>query len=230
MSEKTNMAKLIENKGMQFRDFKINVKTRTASKDGGDGKEHHVIEGMPVVYDSETVLCKYKDWTGMDVEVREVIAKGALDNTDMSDVIFNVNHCGRVYARHNDRCNDLELDIKDNGLMMRTELWDDDEGHKSLLRDIQRSHLDKMSFAFITKKFERSEEIDEKINSKIIRIKIIDIEKLYDVSVVDFPAYEATEISARRLMDAASINEEAASRNAASVARAKYNYYSNLEN
>ena len=228
MSEKDNIKKLIEGKGFQFRDFKINLETRAAEGEGE--KEKHSIQGMPVVYDQETVLCKYKGWDGENIEIRESIASGALDNADMSDVIFNVNHCGRVYARHNDRCNDLELNLKENGLEMRTELWDDDEGHQQLYRDIKRSHLDKMSFAFTVKKHERFEEIDEENNTKIIRLKITQIDKLYDVSVVDIPAYEATEISARRFMETASEHEEAASRNAVSVARAKYKFYLENEN
>ena len=82
-----------------------------------------------------------------------------------------------------------------------------------------------MSFAFTTKKYERSEEVDEDNNLKIVRIRITEIDKLYDVSVVDIPAYEATEISARRIVEAASDQEEAASKNAVSVARAKYEYF-----
>ena len=50
MSEKSNIKNLIEGKGVQFRDFKIDVKTR-AAEEAEDGKEHHIIEGMPVVYD-----------------------------------------------------------------------------------------------------------------------------------------------------------------------------------
>lgn len=224
MSEKSNIKNLIEGKGFQFRDFKIDVKTR-AAEEADDGKEHHIIEGVPVVYDTETVLCKYKGWDGQNVEIRETIVSGALDNADMSDVIFNVNHCGRVFARHNDKCNDLELNLKSDRLQMRTELWDDDEGHNQLFRDIKRAHLNKMSFAFTTKKYERSEEVDEDNNLKIVRIRITEIDKLYDVSVVDIPAYDATEISARRIVEAASDQEEAASKNAVSVARVKYEYF-----
>ena len=54
------------------------------------------------------------------------------------------------------------------------------------------------------------------------------IKRVLDVSAVDIPAYDATEISARRLFDAESKEHEAESRNAASVARAKFKFQEEL--
>lgn len=227
MSEKSNIEKLISNKGVQFRDFPINVTTR-AAEEGEEGTEKLIIEGTPIVYGSETLLYSYRDWDGRDVEIREEIVAGALDDADTSEVLFNYNHCGRVYAKHSARCNDLELWDAPDGYHMRTALWDDDEGHMQLYRDIKRGHIDKMSFAFTVAKYERVEEIDEEANKRTVRYKITAVERLFDVSAVDLPAYDATEISARRLYDAASKAEEAASKSAASVARAKWNFYKQL--
>lgn len=226
MSEKSNIDKLIENKGVQFRDFPINVKTRTSEDD--ETKTELIIEGTPIVYETETMLFSYRSWDGYDVEVKEVIDRNAMNETDVSDVIFNYNHCGRVFARHSDKCDDLKLWDEDDGYHMRTSLWDDDEGHKQLYKDIQRSHIDKMSFAFTVAESERTETKDDENKKRTVTHRIKKVAKLYDVSAVDLPAYDATEISARRILDAASEQDEAASISAASVARAKWNFINEL--
>ena len=109
---------------------------------------------------------------------------------------------------------------------METELWDDDEGHRQLYRDIKRRNIDKMSFAFTINSQEVTREELKEGDATIYKIhrKITGIERLFDVSAVDIPAYDATEISARRLLDAESKEQEAESIKAVSLARAKYNY------
>lgn len=221
MSERDNITKLIEERGVQFRDFQIkNIEIR---KDEEDGSERMLIQGTPCVFDSETLLYSFKGWDDYDVEVYESVDKDAFDNADMSDVIFNYNHCGRVFART--RNNSLKLNVnKPVGLEMETELWDDDEGHRQLYRDIKRGNIDKMSYCYQpgTLDYTLSEDNDAKKREYHYVLK--SIKRVLDVSAVDIPAYNATEISARRFFDAESIDEEAESRNAASVARAKFNY------
>ena len=150
----------------------------------------------------------------------------AFDEADMSDVIFNYNQGGRVFARTRNNSLKLNVNRDKKQLEMETELWDDDEGHKQLYRDIKRGNIDKMSFAFTIKSQERTTEETKENDVVVYKVhrKITGIDKLFDVSAVDIPAYDATEISARRMFEAESKEQEAESRKAVSLALARYNY------
>lgn len=216
-----NMERLMNNKGVQFRDFTIEgVEIRAAEE---DTPERLIIRGVPCVFESDTILYSYRGWDGMRHEVHEQVASEAFDDTDMTDVIFNYNHAGRVFARTRNESLRLKIN-KSRGLEMEAELWDDDEGHRQLYRDIKRGNIDKMSFAFNVTKFDERKEVDEDESTVRHFYTIRSIGRLFDVSAVDIPAYNATEISARRLFDAESEEHEAESRKAASLARARYNY------
>ena len=141
MEPKHNIQKLIDEKGVQFRDFKLkNMEVRQNE----DGTESMTIDGVACTFNDEVVLYKGKYY-----ECREKIADTALDGADMSNVIFNYNHCGRVYART--RNNSLKLTIANDGLHVKAELMSGDEGHAQLFRDIKTGLIDKMSFAFTVK-------------------------------------------------------------------------------
>lgn len=217
---KDNIEKLISEKEMQFRDFRLtNIETRKSE----EGKDQLVVEGIACNFDTETVLYKSQYY-----ECREKIASGVFDNCDMTDVIFNYNHCGRVYART--RNNSLTLSVESDGLHMRAILMPEDNGHAELYRDIQSGLIDKMSFAFHVN--ESSYEYIERADEPTIEIRTItEIDKLYDVSAVDIPAYDTTSISARRAFDAERERRAAESRKLEeeiaqkrSVALAMYNY------
>ena len=196
-----NIRRLIENKGMQFRDFRIgSIETRAA--EAGE-PEKLIIRGVPAVFDSETLLFKFRNWNNQEVEIYEKIDRDAFDEADMSDVIFNMNHGGRVFART--RNNSLILGInKEVGLKMETELWDDDEGHRQLYRDIKRGNIDKMSYAYRASKVDLFKEEDEDGGTIRMHYTVRKIERVFDVSAVDIPAYDATEISARKRIEAES--------------------------
>lgn len=198
-----NIEKLIAEKEMQFRDFRLtNIEFRKAEE--GSGKtDEYVVEGISCSFDQETVLYKGKYY-----EYREKIAKTAFDNCDMTDVIFNYNHCGRVYARTRNKS--LELEVKEDGLHMRATLNAEDNGHAELYRDIQSGLIDRMSFAFHVK--ESSYEYIERADEPNVEIRTVtEIDKLYDVSAVDIPAYDSTLISARTAFDAERERREAES-------------------
>ena len=190
-SEIDNIENLMNNKGVEFRDFSL-TKIETRAKE--DGQEELIVEGIPCVFNQETILYKGKYY-----ECREKIANTAFEEADMNDVIFNYNHCGRVYARTRNKS--LSLEMKSDGLHMRAVLMNDDEGHAQLYRDIKSGLIDKMSFAFSVK--ESNYEYIENQETANIEIRTITkIEKLYDVSAVDIPAYDTTTISARKAFDA----------------------------
>lgn len=204
-NEIENLEKLMNEKNVEFRNFKL---INSEEQKNQEGKSELILEGVACVFNNETIL--YKDAT---YELKEKIHPKAFENADMSDVIFNFNHCGRVYART--RNNSLKLTLKEDGLYVRIKLMGDDEGHIQLYRDIQNGLLDKMSFAFTVKKSEY--EYDESKVGFISERRIItEIEKIYDVSVVDISAYDTTSISARRAFE--TVREERA---AVSRSRAK---------
>lgn len=220
MSEKDNITKLIEEKGVQFRNFAIeNIEVRQETEDEG---EKLIIRGTPAVMENETQLYSFKGWDGYDVEVYEKVDTDAFDEADMSDVIFNYNHCGRVFARTRNNSLKLSVNKETKKLEMETELWEDDEGHKQLYRDIKRGNIDKMSYCYIpgTIDYEMKESAEDE--KREYHYTLRSIKRVLDVSAVDIPAYNATEISARRLFDAESEKHEAESKDAVSVARAKF--------
>ena len=205
MDPKDNIEKLMNEKEIQFRDFRV---TSIETRQNEEGKEELIVEGVPVTFNQETVLYKGKYY-----EAREVVSPGAFDECDMSDVIFNYNHCGRVYART--RNGSLSVWIESDGLHMRAILMSEDEGHKELYRDIKSGLIDKMSFAFHIEESEwKYVEIGDGYEIDIRTITKID--KLYDVSAVDIPAYDTTSISARGAFDA-----ERERRNAESIKKAE---------
>lgn len=148
-----------------------------------EGERQDYVHGVPVVFNTPTCLFEYEG-----VKFYEQIDRHAFDNCDMSDVIFNYNHGGRVAARI--RNNTLKLVINDVGMEMDAFLGGTQFG-RDLLEDIRGGYIDKMSFAFVVA--EDGEEYDQATHTRTItRIK-----KLYDVSAVDIPAYDTTSISAR---------------------------------
>lgn len=204
MNPKDNIEKLISEKECQFRDFRFtSVETRKAE----DGSEEMVVEGKACSFNDETTLYSYGNY-----EAREVIDHKAFNACDMSDVIFNYNHSGRVFARTRNKT--LTLEVKEDGLYMKALLRSDDQGHKELYEDIKTGTIDKMSFAFHVNKSEWSYIEDNGEGKEIDLRKIIEIDKLYDVSAVDIPAYDTTSISARNQFSAVSEMRAAESRKA----------------
>lgn len=154
---------------------------------GGEQESNElVVRGTPIVFDTPTVL-----WECDGVEYKEQIASGALDGCDMSDFIFNRNHGyndGTVYARTKN--NSLTYQVTQKELDIEAHLDKEDERHRALHRDIEKRRVDKMSFSFVV----REDSYDRDTHTRTI----LKIKKLYDVSAVDFPAYNDTSITTAR--------------------------------
>lgn len=200
MDPKDNIERLINNKEIQFRDFRLTAVERRQAE---DGKDELIVEGKACTFNDETILWKSKDY-----EAHEIVSPDAFANCDMTDVIFNYNHSGRVYART--RNNTLELDVREDGLYMKATLRANDNGHQELYNDIASGTIDKMSFAFHVN--DSKWEFEERDGVEIDIRTILGIDKLYDVSAVDIPAYDATSISARSQFSAVSEMRAAESR------------------
>lgn len=200
MNPRDNIEKLIAEKECQFRDFKLTTIERRQAE---DGKDELLVEGKACSFNDATILWKSKDY-----EAHEIISPDAFAECDMTDVIFNYNHSGRVYART--RNNTLTLEVREDGLYMKATLRADDNGHQELYNDIASGTIDKMSFAFHVN--DSKWEFEEKDGVEIDTRTILGIDKLYDVSAVDIPAYDTTSISARSQFSAVSEKRAAESR------------------
>lgn len=158
---------------------------RAASWESGEGEK---ITGYAVVFDQRTVL--YKDpITGL--EYGEIIDRHALDSADLSDVILRYDHEGRVLART--RNGSLRLTVDNHGLLIEADMSGTDEA-RSYYNDVKAGLIDKMSFAFTAS----GEEWEQETRTR--RVTVID--RLFDVSIVSFPAYEQTEVHARIAFEA----------------------------
>lgn len=180
------------NDGRQFR----NIVTMRAVSDESEDKKEYRVTGMATTFNQPYTLYEYKNWDGVDVEIREQIDSHAFDDCDMKDVIFQLNHEGRVYARTRNKT--LALSIEKEGLEVNAYLGGTEEGRK-IHEEIEKGYLDRMSFAFIVEDDKR-EEFTEGEKRVIVRT-ITNISKLYDVSVVSIPANDQTSISARSYCD-----------------------------
>lgn len=139
--------------------------------------EEMIIEGYAAVFNQVTDL----GWC------KEVIDVRAFDECDMKDCCLNYNH-GQSKAIARTRNGSLELIVDAVGLKIRAKLIDTTEGI-DIYKSVKAGLLDKMSFAFTV----RGEEWDYETDTRTIT----NIDKLYDVSIVDIPAYEGTSVFAR---------------------------------
>lgn len=157
----------------------------------GEG-EARIVEGYATTFNQP-----YELWRdGPDYIFLEQVDRGAFDKTDMSDVIMQYDHEGRVFARTNNGT--LELRTDDHGLHIRADLGGTEIG-RQLYEEIKGGYTDKMSFGFTVDADERL--ITEENGVVTILRTIKSIGKLYDVSAVSLPANNATEISARSWCD-----------------------------
>lgn len=143
-----------------------------------DGKM--VIEGYPITFNAPAT-----HW-GMT----EIIDREALKECDMTDVPLRYNHEEAFLILARTRNASLQLITDDIGLKMRAELIDT-QSNVDIYKSIQSGLLDKMSFAFTTEKEEYDYDTDTR--------RILKIDKLWDVSVVDVPYYDTTSVYARKL-------------------------------
>lgn len=164
--------------------------------------ENKVVEGDFSTYDSPYLLYSYNE-PGYRIEVWEQVQRGAFDETDISDVIFQYDHQGRVFARKSN--NTLELEFSETP-HMRAQLGGTEIG-RQLYEEIKGGYTNKMSFGFIVSqdRKDRTEETKEdgSVTYKVLRT-IEKVGKLYDVSAVSLPANDQTSISARAYADGVS--------------------------
>ena len=158
----------------------------------GTGTQYQV-RGYATTFDDE-----YELYNDGEFIILESIAPEAFRDTDMSDVVFQYNHTGRVFARTKNET--LKLSTDGHGLLVDADL-SKTSASRSLFEDIDARLIDQMSFAFVISQVERTTVEDTEARTYTVHLRITGIKKLYDVSAVDFPANPNTEISARSIID-----------------------------
>ena len=128
------------------------------------------------------------EWDG--VKYYEEIDRHALDEADLSDVIMQYDHQGKVLARKSN--NTLIIEPNEYGLFIAADL-SKSQAAKELYGEIKNGLITKMSWAFTIK--------EDKYNRETRTRTITKIKKVYDVSAVSYPANSDTEISARSWLD-----------------------------
>ena len=153
----------------------------------GEEDQKKIVNGYASTFDEP-----YKLFGGEGWELWEVVDRTAFDETDMSDVIMQYDHRGRVFART--RNNTLSVEPDEKGLFISADLGGTEIG-RELYEEIAGGYTDRMSFGFtVTGESEDKEQSDAGI--WIYTRHITKVGKLYDVSAVSIPANDGTTISA----------------------------------
>ena len=174
-------------KDREYRNMILEV--RELEDKTGDGM---IVTGYASTFNEPYTLYENDDW-----RFDEVVDSKAFDNTDMSDVIMQYDHEGRVFARiSNDT---LTVTPDEKGLLIEADLGGTELG-RQLYEEIRGGYTNKMSFGFTV---DGEDILDTKTeDGKALTVRTItSVQKLYDVSAVSLPANDATSISVRSLAD-----------------------------
>lgn len=163
----------------EYRSFNIE---KRAKQDNDESD--YIVEGYASTFEEYTL---YED---EDYVWRERIEPKAFDEADLTDVVFLLDHTGRVYARTKNGT--VELSVDDKGFFTRTDL-SKTSASRSVYEDIEAGNYSQMSFAFTVAEDRYEEKRAE--GEKTVFTRIIDrIKKVYDISAVGFPANPTTNI------------------------------------
>lgn len=153
--------------------------------------EQMIVKGYASTFNEPYTLYEDEGYT-----FREEVSERAFDSTDMSDVIMQYDHQGRVFARKSN--NTLMVTPDEKGLYIEADLGGTELG-RQLYEEIRGGYTNKMSFGFTVSGDEMVTN-DTGGHVDVLRT-ITDIGKLYDVSAVSIPANDSTSISIRSLAD-----------------------------
>lgn len=173
----------------EYRDMTMEV--RTAENEEAP-EERKVVTGYASTFNEPYTLYEDDGW-----RFNEVVDARAFENTDMSDVIMQYDHEGRVFARMSN--NTLTVIPDERGLLIEADLGGTELG-RQLFEEIRGGYTNKMSFGFTV---DGEDYLDTKdADGKALTVRTItSVRKLYDVSAVSLPANDATSISVRSLTD-----------------------------
>ena len=162
--------------GTQYRDFAAL-----------EPQDEMVVTGYATTFDQPYLLWKFEQY-----EVWEQVDRHAFDEANMTDVVMQYDHQGRVFARNTNGT--LTLTPDEHGLRVSAILGGTELG-RQLYEEIKGGYTNKMSFGFTVDDDKR--EVEEEGNNVRVLRTIMKIGRLYDVSAVSIPANDGTSISAR---------------------------------
>ena len=152
-------------------------------RDGGE-EPTYIVEGYASTFEPYKLI----EIDGVDYNER--IMPNAFDEADMSDVVYRIDHEGKVYARTS--AGTVKLNIDEHGLHQETDLGRTRSGQEHF-EDVKAGNYPQMSFAFT---------VEEDHFDADTRTRVIDrIAKVYDISAVSFPANPQTELHVRSYFD-----------------------------
>lgn len=143
-------------------------------------EKSYIVEGYASTFEPYTLL------TRDGIDYKETIDPTAFDEADLTDVVFRVDHAGKVYARAS--AGTVELWTDEHGLGQRTDL-SKTQAARELFAEIEAGNYPKMSFAFTVAK--DGDSYDRATHTRTVHR----IAKVFDVSPVAFPANPGTELS-----------------------------------
>ncbi len=171
----------------EIRAFNFEVRAEQNDEHG------HYITGQPIVYNERTDLGWYD----------EIIENDALAETDLRDVRFLINHNTDMIplarSRNNNANSTMQMEVVSGvGMTIRVDLdTENNSDSRSLYSAVERGDITGMSFMFTVDK-DSWDDLESEHPTRHIR----SIGRVFEVSAVTFPAYEATSIQARGLVDA----------------------------
>ena len=174
----------------EYRDMTMEI--RSAENEEAEQEERKIVTGYASTFNEPYTLYEDEDW-----RFNEVVDSRAFDNTDMSDVIMQYDHEGRVFARISN--NTLTVVPDERGLLIEADLGGTELG-RQLFEEIKGGYTNKMSFGF-TVDGEEIRDMKAADGKALTLRRITSVRKLYDVSAVSLPANDATSISVRTLTD-----------------------------
>lgn len=151
---------------------------------GNSESNDMVVEGYASVFDKATVICEYDG-----IEYKEIIDRNAFNNADFSMCCMKYNHSDNNLPLARVRGGSLTLSLDDFGLKFNAKFFNTSFA-RDLYNVVKVDGLDKCSFAFTVNR----EEYDCDTRTR----KILEIDKVFDVSIVDVPAYDETSVVAVR--------------------------------
>lgn len=191
------MNKTLEDKMKAGREY------RNLAEFRAEDNEDYVVTGYASTFNEPYLL-----WRDGTYTVREQVDPHAFDETDMTDVIMQYDHVGRVFARKSNGT--LELSVDDHGLKIDRAYLGGTEIGRQLFEEIRGGYTSKMSFGFIVEDENRDVQENAETGEVEVLRTITRVSKLFDVSAVSLPANDGTTISARNLSDGliAEVKEE----------------------
>lgn len=160
---------------MQNREYR-NMELRIMPTEEGQEKQY-MVEGYASTFEPYVLFSK----DGVDYSER--IEPTAFDEADLSDVVFRIDHVGRVYARSS--AGTVEVWVDEHGLGQRADLGKTQKA-REIFADIEAGNYPKMSFAFTV----GADHYERDTHTRVIER----IAKVFDVSPVTFPANPGTEL------------------------------------